>query len=115
MGLFSSDEDVLSATAEPHRAGGYLSWHLRRGVLGEADARPRDGMLTAGELGDYLLDGYVADHRVMNPPEELDRAQRLVVRRGGVGWDHLLWAYPRSADLALPALPDLPLTSPPPR
>ena len=32
IGLFSSDADVLSDTAEPHRAGGYLSWHRRRGV-----------------------------------------------------------------------------------
>lgn len=115
MGLFSSDEDVLSDTAQPHRAGGYLSWHLRRGVLGEADSRPRDGVLSAGELSDYLLDGYVADHRLMNPPHELDRAQRLVVRRGAVGWDHLLWIYPRDADLGLPPVPSVPLTSHPPR
>ncbi len=115
MGLFSSDEDVLSDTAEPHQAGGYLSWHLRRGVLGEADSRPRDGVLSAGELADYLVDGYVADHRLMNPPGELDRAQRLVVRRGAVGWDHLLWIYPRNEDLSLPGVPDLPLTSHPAR
>ncbi len=115
MGLFSSDEDVLSDTAEPHRAGGYLSWHQRRGVLGEADARPRDGVLSAGELTDYMLDGFVADHRLMNPDGELDRAQRLVVRRGAVGWDHLLWIYPRTPDLALPPVPNLPLTSHPPR
>jgi hypothetical protein len=114
MGLFSSDEDVLSDTAEPHRAGGYLSWHLRRGVLGEADARPRDGVLSAGELSDYILDGFVADHRLMNP-RILDRAQRLDVRRGAVGWDHLLWIYPRNEDLSLPRVPDLPLTSHPPR
>lgn len=114
MGVFSSDEDVLSDTAEPHFAGGYLSWHFRRGVLGEADSRPHDGVLSAGELTDYLVDGYVADHRLMNPEHELDRAQRLVVRRGAVGWDHLLWVYPRTADLELPPLPDLPLTSHPP-
>lgn len=114
MGLFSSDEDVLSDTAQARRAGGYLSWHLRRGVLGEADSRPRDGVLSAGELSDYLVDGYVEDHRLMNPPHELDRAQRLVVRRGAVGWDHLLWIYPRDADLTLPPVPNVPLTSHPP-
>ncbi len=113
MGLFSSDEDVLSATAEPRNAGGYLSWYLRRGVLGEADSRPRDGVLSAGELTDYMVDGYVEDHRVMNPPHELDRAQRLVVRRGAVGWDHLLWVYPRNADLSLPELPAITLESAP--
>ncbi len=114
LGLFSSDEDVLSDTAEPHRAGGYLAWHLRRGVLGEADSRPRDGVLSAGELSDYLLDGFVTDHRLMNPEGELDRAQRLVVRRGAVDWDRTLWVYPRNADLSLPSLPELPLMSAPP-
>ena len=58
IGLFSSDADVLSDTAEPRRAGGYLSWYLRRAVLGEADARPRDGVLQAGELTDYLYAGF---------------------------------------------------------
>jgi hypothetical protein len=115
VGLFSSDEDVLSDTAEPHRAGGYLSWHLRRGVLGEADSRPRDGVLHAGELTDYLNDGFVADHALMNPEDEIDRAQRLVVRRGAVTWDQLLWVYPRNRDLTLPPLPDAPLTSHPAR
>jgi hypothetical protein len=114
VGLFSSDEDVLSDTAEPHRAGGYLSWHLRRGVLGEADARPRDGVLHAGELTDYLLDGFVADHRLMNPAGELDPAQRLVVTRGAVSWERVLWVYPRNVDFTLPALPSNALTSAPP-
>jgi hypothetical protein len=111
MGLFSSDEDVLSDTAEPHGAGGYLSWHLRRGVLGEADARPRDGVLLAGELVDYILDGYVVDHRLMNPEGVLDRVQRLEVRRGSIGWDRMLWTYPRNADFSLPAVPEITLAS----
>lgn len=114
VGLFSSDEDVLSDTAEPHQAGGYLSWHLRRGLLGEADNRPRDGVLHAGELTDYLYDGFVADHARINPADEQDRAQRLVVRRGAVTWDQVLWVYPRNPDLSLPAIPALPLTSAPP-
>ncbi len=114
IGLFSSDEDVLSDVGEPHQAGGYLSWHLRRGVLGEADSRPRDGVLHAGELTDYLYDGFVADHRLMNPLGELDPAQRLIVRRGSVTWDQVLWVYPRNADFTLPDLPANPLTSPPP-
>lgn len=111
VGLFSSDEDVLSDTAEPHQAGGYLSWHLRRGVLGEADSRPRDGVLSAGELTDYLNDGFVADHRTMNPSGEVSPAQRLVVRRGAVTWDTTLWVYPRNRDLTLPPVPDNPLQS----
>lgn len=114
VGIFSSDEDVLSDTAEPHGAGGYLSWHLRRGVLGEADSRPRDGVLHAGELTDYINDGFVRDHRLMNEAAGLEPSQRLVVRRGAVTWDQVLWVYPRNRDLSLPALPDLPLTSPVP-
>ncbi|MFK7985980.1 MAG: caspase domain-containing protein [Sandaracinaceae bacterium] len=115
IGLFSSDEDVLSDTAEPHRAGGYLSWHLRRGVLGEADSRPRDGVLHAGELTDYMYEGFVRDHARINPVDELDRMQRLVVRRGGVDWDQVLWVYPRNPDFSLPPIPDVALTSPPAR
>ncbi|MBX3275710.1 MAG: caspase family protein [Sandaracinaceae bacterium] len=114
MGVFSSDEDVLSDTAEPHRAGGYLSWHLRRGVLGEADVRPRDGVLYAGELTDYLNDGFVADHRLMNPSGEHSPSQRLVVARGAVSWSQVLWVYPRNPDFTLPPVPSVPLTSPPP-
>lgn len=111
MGVFSSDEDVLSDVAQPHQAGGYLSWHLRRGVLGEADSRPRDGVLHAGELTDYLYDGFVADHRLMNAEGEMEPAQRLVVNRGSVTWDQVVWIYPRNEDLTLPPIPDNPLTS----
>lgn len=111
IGLFSSDEDVLSETAESRRAGGYLSWYLRSGVLGHADARPRDGVLYAGELTDFLVDGFVTDHRLMNREGSLDPAQRLVVRRGSVRWSDVLWVYPRGEDLAMPALPEIALTS----
>lgn len=114
IGLFSSDEDVLSDTAEPRRAGGYLSWYLRRGVLGEADYKPRDGVLHAGELTDYMVDGFVVDHRLMNPDGALDPSQRLDFRRGSVGWTDVLWVYPRSEDLRLPPLPAASLESPPP-
>lgn len=114
MGLFSSDEDVLSDTAEPRQAGGYLSWYLRRGVLGEADALPSDGVLFSGELSDYVHRGFVRDHLLMNPPMALDPAQRLVVRRGSVAWGQVLWAYPRSAAGARMPLPDVPLTTPRP-
>lgn len=114
MGVFSSDEDVLSDVGQAHRAGGYLSWHLRRGVLGEADGRPHDGVMHAGELTDYLYDGFVADHRLMNPEAEPEPSQRLVVRRGAVTWSQVLWVYPRNPDLSLPVLPEIPLTSAPP-
>lgn len=113
VGLFSSDEDILSDTAEPRRAGGYLSWYLRRGVLGEADFKPRDGVLHAGELTDYLVEGFVTDHRLMNPEGDLDPSQRLDFRRGSVTWPTVLWIYPRGEDLAMPTLPPVSLESAP--
>jgi hypothetical protein len=57
VGLFASDEDVLSQVAERFRAGGYLSYWLRTALAGEAD-RDRDGFLLLGELTDYLLDRF---------------------------------------------------------
>lgn len=114
VGLFSSDADVLSDTAEPRRAGGYLSWYLRRAVLGEADARPRDGVLQAGELTDYLYAGFVTDHARMNPPVGDAPFQRLVAVRGSVPWTQALWTYPRGGDGALAPVPPVALTSPAP-
>ncbi len=111
IGLFSSDEDVLSETAEPRRAGGYLSWYLRAGVLGHADDKPHDGVLYAGELTDFLSERFIQDHRLMNSEGDLDPLQRLVVRRGSVSWSDVLWVYPRGEDLAIPALPTMDLTS----
>jgi hypothetical protein len=115
VGLFSSDEDILSDTAEPRRAGGYLSWYLRRAVLGEADYKPRDGVLHVGELTDYLVDGFATDHRLMNPEGDLDPSQRLDFRRGSVTWPTVLWVYPRGEDRAMPALPAISLESAPVR
>ena len=83
-------------------------------MLGEADSRPRDGVLHAGELTDYIYDGFVADHRLMNAEGEMEPAQRLVVNRGSVTWDQVVWVYPRNEDFTLPDLPDLALTSHPP-
>ncbi len=115
LGLFSSDDDVLSHTAEPHRAGGYLSHFLRRAVLGGADTRPRDGYLQAGELTDALYEGFLRDHRQINPGGEMQPLQRLVVDRGSMRWDEVLWAYPRDEDGTLPLVPDLALESRDPR
>lgn len=112
IGFFSSDEDVLSATAEPVRAGGYLSYVLRQAVLGHADARPRDGAMLAGELGDYVIEAGVRHHRDMNAEGSNEPLQRLLVERGSYGWNDLLWVFPRREDgSALDA--DLCLDSPP--
>ena len=114
IGIFSSDADVLSDTAEPRRAGGYLSWYLRRGVLGEADAHPADGWLSAGELVDYLYAGFVRDDALFNPAGVDSPMQRLVADRGSVPYGQTLWAYPRPPSLVLAAVPRLLLESAPP-
>ena len=81
MGLFSSEEDVLSSVAGQFQAGGYLSHFLRTGISGEADMAPRDGALTAGELSHYLFQQFGTHVRDVR----LDGAwQHLVVDRGAV-------------------------------
>jgi hypothetical protein len=57
IGLFASEEDVLSQVAQRFSAGGYLSYWLRTGLGGEAD-RNHDGLVLVGELTDYLLDRF---------------------------------------------------------
>lgn len=114
VGLFSSDADVISDTAEARRAGGYLSWFLRRGVLGEADDGARDGVLSIGELTDFIHAGFAHDDAIINPAGHASRGQYAVIDRGAITWDTTLWVYPRSEDLALPQVPSLALQSPAP-
>ena len=92
MGLFSSEEDVVSSVADEFRAGGYLAKFMAE-AIGEwrADADGNDD-ITAIELSQYLHDRYQAD---VNPaPRRRERRntsaddgvqhQRLVVDRGSV-------------------------------
>ncbi len=84
MGLFSSEEDLTSLVASRHEAGGYLSYHLRQGLTGEAD-NDGDRVVTAGELTTYLrrrfrLEG---DIQAQTREDEYDY-QYLMVERGGV-------------------------------
>jgi hypothetical protein len=114
IGLFSSDEDVLSDTAQPLLAGGYLSWTLRRAVLGEADFRPTDGVLFAGELTDFLHLGFVRHHEEINSEGGTAPMQWLVAQRGSITWNDTLWLYPRGPDGELLPVPDIALDSAPP-
>jgi len=95
MFVASSDEDVLSSTAENVRAGGYLSWALREAVLGHGDWRPGDGLMTAGELTDYLVESFVDQHDAMNPSGSDSPLQRPIIARGSFNWYDTLWIYPR--------------------
>jgi len=98
IGLFSSDFDVLSNVARPLGAGGYLSLFLREAVVGYADSRPGEGILTAGELTDYIVDRYAQYHATINPPGSHAPRQRAVIDRGSVSWETPLWIFPRAAD-----------------
>ncbi len=90
VGLFSSEEDVLSAVASQFQAGGYLSHFLRTAVSGEADVAPNDRVLTVGELTHFLYTQF-GTHAT---DVQLQGAyQHLVVDRGAVHVDQVLWSY----------------------
>ena len=90
VGLFSSEEDVLSAVASQFQAGGYLSHFLRAGVSGDADAGPSDRVLTVGELTHYVYRQFGAHAQDIHMAATY---QHLVVDRGAVGVDQVLWSY----------------------
>lgn len=90
MGLFSSEEDVVSAVALKFEAGGYLSRFFADAVQGRQADEDGNGAVTALELSQYLHERYDAD--VTNTGRELIVArdtrpehQKLVVDRGSVG------------------------------
>lgn len=88
FGMFSSEEDTTSAVASEFSAGGYLSHFLRMGISGEGDSDPRDSRLTVGELTHYVRlqwSAHAADVRMG------DGYQELVVERGAVSNDALMW------------------------
>ena len=90
VGLFSSEEDVLSSVASQFQAGGYLSHFMRTAVSGQADSAPRDQVLTVGELTHFLYTQF-GTHAT---DVELQGAyQHLVIDRGAVRVDQVLWSY----------------------
>jgi hypothetical protein len=90
VGLFSSEEDVLSAVAAQFQAGGYLSHFLRTAVSGQADANPSDRVLTVGELTHFL---YTQFGRHATDVQLQGAYQHLVIDRGAVRVDQVLWSY----------------------
>lgn len=96
MGLFSSEEDLTSSIADKFNAGGYLSYFFRQGLLGNADTDPRDGMVTAGELCHYLIMEFAENVSRDVGAENMAGTstagyQHLVIDRGGVGIDDILF------------------------
>ena len=90
VGLFSSEEDVLSAVASQFQAGGYLSHFMRTAVSGDADSAPRDQVLTVGELTHFL---YTQFGRHATDVALQGAYQHLVIDRGAVRVDQVLWSY----------------------
>jgi len=84
VGFFSSEEDMTSLVASRFRAGGYLSLFFRRAVNGAADL-DSNGIITIGELKDFLILQYAEDCRQFSSSQQGDRSmQQLVFDRGAV-------------------------------
>ncbi len=103
MGIFSSEEDVQSMVAGSLQAGGYLSSFLVDALSSDRDHSDLDGdrRLTAHELSHYLGERYREDVRSggvfksgtpVDPMQDLSY-QRLVVDRGGIGSDAVLFMW----------------------
>lgn len=106
IGLFSSEEDVLSLVADKFKAGGYLSKFLLEAMgekRDEADLN-HDKAITAHELSHYLSKRFAEELRQSKPARdfiegtEVDPSvhlgfQKLVVDRGGVSPHHVLLAW----------------------
>jgi Tfp pilus assembly protein PilV len=91
MGLFSSEEDVLSQVASKFQAGGYLSYFFEEALTERYADRDNNGELTAIELSQYLHQRFDTDVKSFGTDQYV-RAQgpqasyqKLVIDRGGVG------------------------------
>lgn len=103
MGIFSSEEDVQSMVPQNFQAGGYLSMFIVDALSGDQDHSDLDGdrQLTAHELSHYLGERYRDDVRSgsdfksgapVDPGQDLSY-QRLVVDRGGISSDEVLFTW----------------------
>lgn len=98
MGLFSSEEDVLSYVAVKFEAGGYLSHFLADAIAGRQADEDRNGAITALELSHYLHERFRGD--VVSSGREAIVArqtrpahQKLVIDRGSVGLYETLFMF----------------------
>jgi hypothetical protein len=90
MGLFSSEEDLTSLVADRFKAGGFLSYFLRGGMLGEAD-NDGDRIVTAGELSTYVRRRFRREGDIpAQTREDENNYQNLLVERGGVHIDDVV-------------------------
>ena len=108
MGIFSSEEDVLSAVPDKFVAGGYLSRFFAEAISDRRELADTDHnhQLTAFELSDYLHERYNDEVRstkretqrgkggdgYVNVTENLSY-QRLVIDRSGIRHDQVLFRW----------------------
>ncbi|MDX1419766.1 MAG: caspase family protein [Rubricoccaceae bacterium] len=90
MGLFSSEEDVVSAVASKFEAGGYLSRFFSDALTTPEADEDRNRALTPLELSEYLRARYAGDVRnsgleAIVAGETRPGHQHLVVDRGSLG------------------------------
>ena len=90
MGMFSSEEDVISFVAEKFEAGGYLSRFFSDALVQRSADEDRNGAITPIELSQYIQDRYDGDVRNAGLEAIVAREirlkhQHLVVDRGSLG------------------------------
>ncbi len=97
MGLFSSEEDVVSSVAAKFRAGGYLAHFISDGVGRRLADLNGDRTTSALELSQYLHNRYRADVESSSGNDYVRTGgpqlgyQHLVVDRGSIGSSEVLF------------------------
>lgn len=102
MGLFSSEEDVLSSIATKFEAGGYLAHFFAEAIADRRGDLDEDGQITAIELSQYLRERYRSDVKSTGADDDDFVSvggrrlgyQHLVVDRGGVRPNDVLFRLP---------------------
>lgn len=99
MGLFSSEEDVVSAVAVKFEAGGYLAHFFADGVAARNADTDSNGAITPLELSQYIHDRYTSDVRgtgreLIVARDTRPEHQRLIVDRGSLGLYDSLFFVP---------------------
>ncbi len=100
MGLFSSEEDVVSAVAVKFQAGGYLSRFFADATETTQADEDANGAVTALELSQYLHNRFDADVRgtgreLIVARDTRPEHQKLIVDRGSIGLYETLFSLGR--------------------
>jgi hypothetical protein len=110
MGLFSSEEDLTSLVASRFKAGGFLAYFLRAGLTGEADG-DGDRIVTAGELSTYVRRRFRREGDIpATTREDENNFQNLLIERGGLQIEDVVFRLNDSAQIAAAAPPMRPAT-----